>query len=118
MSNKLNLRNLWVVYYLKAFMLDGWEVVHSDAIIIILFQHVKLPYIDKGTIVKLKVTIIICGCQMSITHINMIDGYGERGNYCIQAYASTIQHKNLAPYKFAGDSPQMTWTTLIRGVWS
>ena len=41
-----------------------------------------------------------------------------RENYRRQAYLSSIQHKNLTPYRFVADSTQMTSNTLIRGLWS
>jgi hypothetical protein len=39
--------------------------------------------------------------------------YLEKGNYCIQAYFSSIQHQNLTPYRFVVDSPHITSTRLI-----
>ena len=37
----------------------------------------------------------------------------ERGNHRRQAYVSSIQHKNLTPYKFVADSLQTTMSGLI-----
>ena len=42
----------------------------------------------------------------------------ERGDYHTQVYLSFIQHKNLTPYEFVINSPQMTSSTLIRSLQS
>ena len=42
-------------------------------------------------------------------------GVGVRGNSHIRAYISSIQHKNLTPYRFVVDSSQMIKSALIWG---
>ena len=38
----------------------------------------------------------------------------EEGHYSLQGYLSSIQHKNLTPYRVVTDSSQMTWARLFR----